>query len=142
MMNPGMCFSYSLFNNYCVFISFCRITQEASSLFEKLWSKYPQAFVSMVCGEIRHTDLAKYEIVQRAMDNNIISKLNRLCYLFIPIRLTYDDQPLTNFSYLQMMMIKKTTCALQLLHQFFSQLLGGGVKRANMLRITSVPVLI
>ena len=67
-----------IFNDYCVFISFCRITQEASSLFEKLWSKYPQAFVSMVCGEIRHPDLAKYEIVQRAMDNNIISKLNRL----------------------------------------------------------------
>ena len=116
-----------IFNDYCVFISFCRITQEASSLFEKLWSKYPQAFVSMVCGEIRHPDLAKYEIVQRAMDNNIISKLNRLCYSFIPIRLTYDNHPLTSFSYLHDY-DEKTACALQLLHQVFSQLGGGGEK--------------
>ena len=110
----------------CVFISFCRITQEASSLFEKLWSKYPQAFVSMVCGKIRHTDLAKYEIVQRAIDNNIISKLNRLCYSFISIKLTRDDHPLTSFYYLGMIIMKKTACALQLLLQFFSQLGRGG----------------
>lgn len=48
------------------------MVQLVSQLFEELCVKYPQAFISMVCGGINHPEFTKYELVQRAMDNNIL----------------------------------------------------------------------